>query len=72
MGHDVDSYYSDDYLGEDYIGSTAFSAGLPPDATIQDAHLTAVHMASTDGDYTFNTNSITSGTPQGSYCGSNT
>jgi hypothetical protein len=70
-GHDVDSYYSDDYLEEDYIGSTAFTAGLPSGVTIQDAHLTAVHMASNDGSYTFNGNSITNGTPQGSYCGSN-
>jgi hypothetical protein len=70
QGHDVDSYYSDDYL-EDYIGSTDFTAGLPSGATISEAYLTAVHMASTDGSYTFNTNSITSGTPQGSYCGSN-
>jgi len=71
-GHDVDSYYSDDYIPEDYIGSTTFAAGLPSGATIQDAHLTAVHLASTDGSYTFNSNSIASGTPQGSYGGSNT
>ena len=73
-GHDVDSYYSDEYLdpSEDYIGSTTFTAGLPSGATIQDAHLTSVHMASNDGSYTFNGNSITSGTPQGSFCGSNT
>ena len=75
-GHDVDSYYSDDinYLDppEDYIGSTTFAASLPSDATIQDAHLTAVHMASTDGSYTFDGNSIASGTPQGTYCGLNT
>ena len=72
-GHDVDSKYSD-YLipPEDYIGSTTFAASLPSDATIQDAHLTAVHVASTDGSYTFNGNSIASGTPQGSYSGSNT
>jgi hypothetical protein len=71
-GHDVDSHYSDDNLGEDYIGSTTFTAGFPSGATIQDAHLTAVHIASTDGSYTFNGNSIASGTPQGSYSGSNT
>ncbi len=71
-GHDVDSYYSDENLGEDYIGSTTFAASLPSGATIQDASLTAVHMASVDGSYTFNSNSIANGTPQGSYSGSNT
>ncbi|MCG7850869.1 MAG: DUF3344 domain-containing protein, partial [ANME-2 cluster archaeon] len=74
QGHDVDSKYSDTYLvpPEDYIGSTTFAASLPSGATIQDAHLTAVHVASTDGSYTFNSNSIASGTPQGSFSGSNT
>ena len=71
-GHDVDTYYSDDNLGEDYIGSTDFAASLPSDATLLNAHLTTVHMASTDGSYTFNSNSIPSGTPQGTYSGSNT
>jgi len=37
-----------------------------------DASLTAVHMASKDGSYTFDGNSIASGTPQGTYSGSNT
>jgi len=72
QGHDVDSYYSDDNLGEDYIGSTTFAASLPSGAIIQDAHLTAVHIASKDGSYTFEGNSIASGIPQGTYCGSNT
>jgi hypothetical protein len=71
-GHDTDTYYSDDILGEDYIGSTGFAAALPADITLKDARLTAVHMASTDGSYTFNSNNIPSGTPQGTYCGSNT
>ena len=73
-GHDVDSEYSDLYLAppEDYIGNTNFAASLPSGATIQDARLTALHVASTDGSYTFNGNSIASGTPQGSYSGSNT
>ncbi len=73
-GHDVDSQYSEDYLNpsEDYIGSTTFAASLPSGATIQDTYLTAVHIAGTDGSYTFNGNSIASGTSQGSYCGSNT
>jgi hypothetical protein len=71
-GHDVDSYYSDDSLGEDYIGSTTFTAALPSGTTLLNAHLSAVHIASIDGDYTFNSDSIASGTPQGSYSGSNT
>jgi len=71
-GHDSDTYYSDDNLGEDYIGSTTFAASLPSSATLLNAHLTAVHMASADGSYTFDGNSIASGTPQGTYCGSNT
>jgi len=66
-GHDVVSYYSDDYMG-----STDFQAALPEDSSLTDADLTVVHMASTDGVYTFNGNTIASGTPQGSYCGSNT
>ena len=74
QGHDVDSQYSENYLDppEDYIGSMTFDASLPSGATIQDAHLTAVHIAGTDGSYTFNGNSIASGTPQGSYSGSDT
>jgi hypothetical protein len=63
-GHDVDSYKDDDYIGStDFIGSPF---------GVQDASLTAVYMASKDGDYTFNGNSLSSGTPQGKYSGSNT
>jgi len=68
QGHDVDSQYSDG----DYIGSTTFDASLSSSDTIQDVHLTAVYIAGTDGSYTFNGTSIASGTPQGSYSGSNT
>jgi len=64
-GHDMDSY-----RGEDYIGSTNFAASLS--GQVQDASLTVVHMASSDGSYTFNGNNLLSGTPQGSYSGSNT
>jgi hypothetical protein len=70
-GHDLDSYYSDQNLGEDYIGSTTFTASLPLDTALLDAHLTVVHMASNDSVYTFNGNSIASSTPQGTYSGSN-
>ena len=69
-GHDVDSYYSEENLDENYIGSTTFAASLPSGE--YDASLTAVHMASKDGSYTFDGNSIASGTSQGTYSGSNT
>jgi hypothetical protein len=73
-GHDVDSYYPDDFEAvpphNDYIGSTNFVTSIHD--AIQDASLTAVHMTSTDGSYTFNANSIPSGTPQGTFSGSNT
>ena len=67
-GHDPDTYYVDDN-GETYVGSTSFQAALPSDASLTDATLTDVHMASTDGSYTFNGKALTSGTPQGTYCG---
>lgn len=66
-GHDVDSYY----LPDNYIGSTNFAANIPLDKNIQKADLMVVHRSSTDGTYTFNSGSIPSGTPQGSYGGSN-
>ena len=69
-GHDVDSH-SNDLIYPDYIGSTGFEASLPSGTTVQVANLTAVHMASVDGSYTFNSNSIANGTPQGTICGSN-
>jgi hypothetical protein len=69
-GHDVDNSYLDYEGHNDYIGSTDFAASLPSGK--YDASLTVVHMASTDGNYTFNSDSIPSGTPQGSYSGSNT
>jgi len=71
-GHDADPSYGEYLLDppEDYIGSTDFAASLS--GQVQDASLTVVHMASKDGNYTFNTNSLQSGTPQGEYSGSNT
>ena len=69
-GHDVDTA-NNDIIYPDYIGSTSFAASLPTGAAVQDASLTAVHMASVDGSYTFNSNSIANGTPQGTICGSN-
>ncbi len=67
-GHDPDTYYVDDN-GETYVGSTSFQANLPSDASLTDAKLTDIHMASSDGSYMFNGKALTSGTPQGTYCG---
>ncbi|MDQ1255061.1 MAG: hypothetical protein QG646_4340, partial [Euryarchaeota archaeon] len=69
QGHDADTYYVDDN-GETYVGSTSFQAALPSDASLTDAKLTDVHLASEDGKYTLNGKTLTSGTPQGSYSGS--
>lgn len=63
-GHDADTYYVEDYQGETYVGSTDFEADLPEDSSLVDAELTVVHMASTDGAYTFNGNNLASGTSQ--------
>jgi len=71
-GHDPDTYYGDDELGENYIGSTAFEAALPDGSSLTDSKLTILHLASTDGTYIFNGKALTSGTPQGTYTGSNT
>ena len=68
-GHDPDTYYVDDN-GATYVGETPFQAALPSDASLTAAKLTDVHMASHDGTYTFNGKTLTSGTPQGTYCGS--
>jgi PKD repeat protein len=67
-GHDADTYYVDDN-GKTYVGSTAFKAALPAGSTLTSAKLTDIHMASTDGKYTFNGKTLTSGKPQGTYCG---
>jgi hypothetical protein len=68
-GHDADTYYADD-AGTNYIGDTTFQSALPSDAILTSAKLTDLHMASTDGAYIFNGKTLTSGTPQGTYCGS--
>lgn len=52
-----------------YLGKTFFNGTIPGD--IMDAQLGVIHLASTDGLYTFNGNPISSGSPQGSYSGSN-
>jgi len=57
QGHDVDNYYWD-AQGDNYIGETIFAADLPTGSTIQKSNLTVVQMASEDGTYTYNTDSI--------------
>ncbi|MGC9516170.1 MAG: cobaltochelatase subunit CobN [Methanomicrobiales archaeon] len=65
MGHDVSSYYD-----ESYVGLTNF-IGFNGD-NVQNSTLTVFHLASSDGTYNFNGNILPSGSPQGSYSGSNT
>ncbi|MCQ1535811.1 DUF3344 domain-containing protein [Methanosarcina sp. KYL-1] len=69
LGHDVDSYYSENSLGVDYIGSTDFDAQLPEGSLPKGANLTAVYMASANGAYAFNEGELVSSTPQGYYGG---
>lgn len=54
QGHDTDSYL---YSG-DYIGETNFTVDLPSASDIPTATLTVVHLASSDGNYTFNGGNI--------------
>ncbi|MBP1946964.1 putative repeat protein (TIGR01451 family), partial [Methanobacterium petrolearium] len=72
QGHDTDNYYMEDNLGENYIGQSTFISTLPTSATVEDATLKVIHLASTDSKYTFNENVIANSLPQGSYSGSNT
>lgn len=64
LGHDVSSYYDDPY-----IGVTNFTT---PSLDMETANLTVIHLSSADGIYRFNGNVMPSGSPQGSYSGSNT
>ncbi|KAF5438107.1 Serine protease, subtilase family, partial [Candidatus Methanophagaceae archaeon] len=58
QGHDVDNYYLDNQGEPNYIGETIFAADLPTGSTLQKSNLTVVQMASEDGTYTYNTDSI--------------
>jgi PKD repeat protein len=73
QGHDVDSYYTDND-GDPYVGATSFSlSGIS--GTVDSATLKVNHMASSDGTYTWNGNSITNSSPQqwqAGYSGGNT
>ncbi|WP_292395684.1 DUF3344 domain-containing protein [Methanoculleus sp. UBA303] len=66
QGHDTDSYVADDE-GYSYIGETDFStSGI----TAVDANLTAIYLASYNGNYAFNGNALPWSNPQqGSYLG---
>lgn len=63
VGHDVDSYYS-----EEYTGSATFKSAITdPDY----AELVVVHASSTDGSYRFNNRRLSGGQIQGDYSGLN-
>jgi hypothetical protein len=57
-GHDVDNYYWDDQGEPNYIGETSFWADLPEGSTVHNSNLSVVQMASQDGAYTYNSDSI--------------
>lgn len=66
QGHDTDSYVADDegysYIGETDFGTSGFSA--------VNANLTAIYLASYNGNYAFNGNTLAWSNPQqGSYFG---
>lgn len=66
QGHDTDSYVADNNYCS-YIGNTTFSTA---DITAVDADLTAIYLASYNGNYTFNGNALPWSNPQqGSYFG---
>jgi uncharacterized repeat protein (TIGR01451 family) len=68
LGQDVSSYLEKENYGDNYTGTTTFSGNVP--GTVENATLKVIHMASGDGIYTYNGNSLNSGVPQGSYSGS--
>lgn len=69
QGHDIDSHLSSAYTGQSIFDLSSFSG------TAESAILTVNHMASTDGVYAFNGDSIpsdpTTGNYQGAYFGYN-
>lgn len=66
QGHDTDSKKADQN-GCSYIGNTTFSTVT---SSVIDADLTAIYLASYNGNYTFNGNTLTWSNPcQGSYFG---
>jgi len=67
QGHDTAN--AKDVSDYGYTGATMYAtSALPPGWT--SANLTSVYLASIDGTYTFRGSSLTSGTPSGSYFGS--
>jgi len=68
QGHDTVNA-NDETTG--YTGSTAFSTASLPGGW-DSANLSSIYLASTNGAYTFRGNSLSSGTPTGSYFGSDT
>jgi hypothetical protein len=72
QGHDADTYYVEENLGENYVGTSTFQSTIPTAATLTNATLKVIHLASQDGRYTFNGNNMANNKPQGSYSGSDT
>jgi Uncharacterized conserved protein len=71
FGHDADTKeYCRDELGIDYVGQTSFESVLPTGSTVHNATLKVIHLASTDGLYTFNGNTQPNTNPQGDFSGS--
>ncbi|EHQ35698.1 DUF3344 domain-containing protein [Methanoplanus limicola] len=73
QGHDVHSYYVEDD-GKTYEGKTSFDTTDLPEEFSEDpaAYLSAVHLASENGIYTFNNGYLDSNPSQGGYSGSQT
>jgi hypothetical protein len=69
QGHDADTYYVEENLGENYVGTSTFQSTIPTAATLTNATLKVIHLASQDGRYTFNGNNMANNKPQGSYSG---
>ena len=69
QGHDVHSYYVEE-SGLTYTGKTEFDTkDLPDDFNIDSATLSVVHLASENGIYTFNDESIDTEPSTGTYSG---
>ncbi|WP_231593713.1 PKD domain-containing protein [Methanosarcina siciliae] len=66
QGHDTVNPLDDVYTGSTAFGTSTLGNGW------NSANLSAIYLASVDGIYAFQSTTLTSGTPQGSYYGDNT
>jgi cobaltochelatase CobN len=64
-GHDTSTYNDDSYIGHSNFN-------VPDNSNINKGTLQVIQLSSIDGIYTFNGLKIPSGSPQGSYSGTNT